>query len=65
MSKLEMGKKARLRQPVISGVIVDTEYDKEHRCLKHCLEWKDDCNGDGVPDVHRRWFLETELEEMA
>ena len=61
---LEEGKKARLVQPTVEGKIIDVQYNKEKRCLEHCLEWTTDINGDGVPEVHRRWFLEAELEEV-
>jgi hypothetical protein len=61
---MKPGSKAKLKQPVVAGTIVDTEYDKEANCLRHCLEWVDDSNGDGVPETHRRWFLETDLEEV-
>jgi len=61
---LEEGKRARLKQPIVAGVIVDVQYNKEKRCLEHCLEWTDDSNNDGMPETHRRWFLESELEEV-
>jgi len=55
---MEIGQTAKLKQPVIKGVIVDTEYDKEAKELKHLVELKD-ANGDPMP----RWFLESELEK--
>ena len=61
---LKKGIKARLMQPTIEGEIVKVQYNEQVECLEYCLEWTDDCNGDGVPDVHRRWFLESELEEV-
>lgn len=54
---MEIGKKVKLKQPEISGLIVDTEYDKEAKQLKHLVELKD-AEGDPLP----RWFLEDELE---
>ena len=62
---LEEGKRARLKQPLVEGVVVDVQYNKQERCLEHCLEWTTDVNNDGVPEIHRRWFLEDELEEVA
>jgi len=61
---LEEGKKARLKQLTVEGKIVDVQYNKEKRCLEHCLEWVTDVNNDGVSETHRRWFLESELEEV-
>lgn len=55
---MKPGSKAKLRQPTIEGRVVDTEYDKEHNCLRHCLEWQD-----AEGETQQRWFLETELEE--
>ena len=62
---LEEGKRARLKQPTVEGVVVDVQYNKQERCLEHCLEWTTDINNDGVLETHHRWFLESELEEVA
>ena len=56
---METGDKAKLIQPVIQGEIVDTEYDKENRCLRHLLKYED---ADG--ETQTRWFLESELEAV-
>ena len=53
----EMGRQVRLVQPVIQGEIIDTEYDKSRKELKHLIEWQD---ADGAQQ--QRWFLESELE---
>lgn len=53
----EAGRQVRLVQPVIQGEIIDTEYDKSHKELKHLIEWRD---ADG--ERQQRWFLESELE---
>ena len=37
----EMGRQVRLVQPVIQGEIIDTEYDKSRKELKHLIEWQD------------------------
>ena len=53
------GERARLRQPIIAGTIVEHEYDRktgEKRCL---LEW----SADG--EAHQRWFPESDLEADA
>ncbi|MBK7491160.1 MAG: hypothetical protein KBF68_00970 [Nitrosomonas sp.] len=55
----EMGRQVRLVQPVIQGEIIDTEYDKSRKELKHLIEWQD---ADGAQQ--QRWFLESELEAV-
>lgn len=55
---MEIGQKAKLKQIVIQGAIVDTEYDKESKQLKHLLEYKD-----ATGETATRWFLESELEK--
>jgi hypothetical protein len=56
---LEIGHAARLVQPVIEGEIVDTEYDKDAKQLRHKLNWTD-----GAGEAHSRWFLESQLEAV-
>ena len=56
MASMEIGSNAKVIAPVVQGVIVDTEYHKETRQLRHLLQWTD-ATGD-----HNRWFLESELE---
>ena len=55
----EMGRQVRLVQPVIQGEIIDTEYDKSRKELKHLIEWRD---ADGAQQ--QRWFLESDLEAV-
>lgn len=57
---MEIGNNARLVQPVVQGVIVDTQYNKEAKQLSHLLEWVD-----GAGETQHRWFLESELEAVA
>jgi hypothetical protein len=57
---VEIGKKARLIQPVIEGAVVDTEYDKDAKSLRHLVEYKD-----AAGEVQSRWFPEAQLEEVA
>lgn len=56
---METGDNAKLIQPVIQGKIVDTEYDKDAKCLRHLLQYTD---ADG--ETQTRWFLESELEAV-
>lgn len=57
---VEMGKKARMIAPVIQGDVIDTEYDKSNKCLRHLLSY---VGADG--EQHERWFPETQLEEVT
>lgn len=57
---VEIGKKARLIQPVIEGNVIDTEYDKDAKSLRHLVEYTD-ANG----EVQTRWFTEAQLEEVT
>jgi len=59
MAGIKIGVKAKLKQPVVQGVIEDTEFDKESGELKHLLIWKDEA---GEPAS--RWFLESQLEKV-
>ena len=54
---MEIGQKARLIQPIIQGEIIDTEYDKDAKCLRHLVAYKD---ATGLK--HQRWFWESQLE---
>ncbi len=56
---IEIGKKVRLIAPVVEGPVIDTEYDKDHKGLKHLVEYVD---ADG--ETQQRWFLETSLEAV-
>lgn len=56
---VEIGKTARLIQPVIQGNVIDTEYDKDAKCLRHLLQYT------VGEEVHERWFTEAQLEEVA
>lgn len=57
---IEIGVTVRQKVPVISGEVVDTEYDKDAKCLKHLVEYED---ADG--ETQTRWFTEAEIEEVA
>lgn len=54
---MEEGNKVRQIAPVIEGTIVDTEYDKSTKALRHLVEYTD-----AEGDEHQRWFSESELE---
>jgi len=56
---LEIGRTAKLIQPVIQGEIIDTEYDKDAKELRHLLNWTDE---DGQQQT--RWFMASQLEEV-
>lgn len=55
---IEIGVTVRQKAPVITGVIVDTEYDKDAKCLKHLVEYED-----AEGETQQRWFTEDQLEE--
>jgi hypothetical protein len=57
---MKPGDTAVINPKIISGTIIDTEYDKDKNELRHLLEY---VNADG--EVHRRWFLESELKEVT
>lgn len=57
---MEIGNVVRLVQPVIQGEIVDTEYDKDAKQLRHLVQWTD-----GAGDAQQRWFIESQLEVAA
>lgn len=50
---MEIGNKVRLVPKPVEGVITDTRYNKEQKCLEHFVEYGED---------HSRWFSEIELE---
>lgn len=54
------GKRARLVQRVVEGVVLDTRYNKDARELEHLLSYQD---ADG--EEHQRWLLESVLQEVA
>lgn len=55
---IEEGAAVRQKAVVVEGVVVDTEYDKDNKQLKHLVEYAD---ADG--ETQQRWFLESEIEE--
>lgn len=55
---MDIGDSVRLVQPVINGVIIDTEYDKSTKQLRHLVEY----SADG--EQHQRWFVESNLEVL-
>lgn len=57
MSSIDIGQQARLIQPVIQGVVLDTRYNKDARQLEHLVSYTDSSG-----ESHERWFIETELE---
>ena len=57
---MEIGSPVRLIQPVVQGEIVDTEYDKGSKSLRHLVAWTD---ADG--NAQQRWFDAAQLEDAA
>lgn len=55
---MEIGDNVRLVQPVITGVILDTEYDKSTKQLRHLIEYSTD------NEQQQRWFVESDLEAL-
>ena len=55
---IEVGKTARLIQPVVQGEILDTQYNKESKELEHLLSWEED------GEHQQRWFSEKHLEAV-
>lgn len=56
---MEIGNQVRLIQPVVSGEVIDTEYDKDAKELRHLVQWTDE---DG--EQQTRWFVESQLETV-
>jgi hypothetical protein len=56
---VEIGKVARVVTPIVQGAVIDTEYDKDAKCLRHLLEYED-----GAGETQQRWFVEADLEEV-
>lgn len=59
MSNLNIGEQARLKQPVIEGVIDDTRFNKDAKELEHHLNYVD-----ASGETQSRWFLASELESV-
>lgn len=49
---MEIGNQAKLKQPVVQGLIVDTRYRKDAKQLEHLVH----------TELGDRWFLESQLE---
>lgn len=57
---VEIGKTARLVQPVIQGEVIDTEYDKYAKMLRHLVRYTDPAG-----EEQTRWFTEEQLVEVT
>ena len=57
---LEIGQQARMIAPVVEGEIIDTEYDKDAKELRHLLRYTD-----ATGEAQTRWFRESQLEEVT
>ena len=54
---IEIGTQARLKQPVIQGEVLDTNFNKSAGELEHLVSFVD-VNG----EAQERWFLASQLE---
>jgi hypothetical protein len=54
---MKVGNTVRLKQPSISGEILDTQYNKTAMELEHLVPWTD-----SEGEVQQRFFLESTLE---
>ena len=57
---IRIGQTARLIQPVISGVVKDTQFNKSVGELEHMIHYVD-----GQGEDQERWFLASQLEEVV
>lgn len=57
---IQIGKKARLIQPVIEGKVLRTRFDESSGELEHLIGYQD---SDSQPQ--ERWFRLSQLEEIA
>lgn len=60
MSSIPKGTPVRQRVPAIEGVVNDTRFNGEHDELEYLVAWTD---AGGEP--HERWFLASQLQEIA
>lgn len=56
---IAIGQQARLKQPVVQGEVVDTNFNKTASELEHLISYTD---ADG--ELQQRWFLESQLETV-
>ena len=59
MTILKVGVEAKLKQPVISGKVLDARYNHEKSQMEYALAYT---GADDEP--HQRWFLESGLEPV-
>lgn len=57
---MEEGSLVRPIVPVITGTIIDTQWNKSAKEVEHLVEWTD---ADG--EVQQRWFLQSGLEKVT
>lgn len=53
---IEVGKQAKVIQPVIQGEVSDARYNKDAKQMEYLLQYVD-----GGGDRHERWFLDSDL----
>lgn len=57
---MKIGQTAQVVAPVIAGPIAGKRFNEESDCLEYLIVWKD-----AAGETHQRWFLESELKEVA
>jgi hypothetical protein len=58
---MEIGDQVKVKKTDIQGPILDTEYNKSSKQLRHLVQWKDETSG----EIHTRWFDESQLTEVS
>jgi hypothetical protein len=58
-NEMKNGSQVQLKQPVISGVVVETEYDQSACEIRHLVEFDKD------GETHKVWFLQSQLDEVV
>ena len=57
---IKSGATVRQVVPVITGTVVERKFSESHEEMEYLVE---NADADGV--VHSRWFLESQIEEVA
>lgn len=57
---MKIGQTAQVVAPVIAGPIANKRLNVEKDELEYLIVWKD-----AAGETHQRWFLESELKEVA
>jgi hypothetical protein len=57
---MEIGDEVKVKKTDIQGPILDTEYNKSTKQLRHLVQWDDE----EMSTTHNRWFDESQLVEV-